>query len=427
MLRAVMALTSLPARVTAQVRAAAGGLPATFWFLWTGTLVNRLGSFVTPLLAIYLTRERGFSAEQAGLVASLQGAGAVLSGPLGGAIADRLGRRAALVLSLWLGSAGMLFLGFSETFLWIHLAAFTLGILGEMYRPVVSTTIADVVRPEDRVRAYGLLFWVVNIGFAIALPLAGWASQAGFRLLFIADAATTFVYGCLVWWRVPESRSPRGPSARSFLPSLRPMLAPLKDKVFRGFGIPTFLGAFIFFQSMVSLSLDLKDRGFTTAQFGLVMSVNGTLIVLLQPFLSTWVSRWRRSAVLAASGLLTGVGFGLHALSVNLTLAALAVAVWTLGEILSGAVSLSVVADLAPPEQRGSYQGAYYMLWGLAGCAAPAVGGWVLDHLGRNVLWGGCLLLGLLVAVWHLAVAQDRRRHMEALRLKFEGVSAHED
>ncbi|SEM64532.1 Predicted arabinose efflux permease, MFS family [Stigmatella aurantiaca] len=427
MLRATMASPTLAARVTAQVRAAAGGLPATFWFLWTGTLVNRLGSFVTPLLAIYLTRERGFSAEQAGLVASLQGAGAVLSGPLGGAIADRLGRRAALVLSLWLGSAGMLFLGFSETFLWIHLAAFTLGVLGEMYRPVVSTTIADVVRPEDRVRAYGLLFWVVNIGFAIALPLAGWASQAGFRLLFIADAATTFVYGCLVWWRVPESGAPRGTSARAFLPSLRPMLAPLKDKVFRGFGIPTFLGAFIFFQCMVSLSLDLKDRGFTTAEFGLVMSVNGTLIVLLQPFVSTWVTRWRRSAVLAASGLLTGVGFGLHALSVNLTLAALAVVVWTLGEILHGAVSLSVVADLAPPEQRGSYQGAYYMLWGLAGCAAPAVGGWVLDHLGRNALWGGCLVLGLIVAGWHLAVAQDRRRHLEALRLRFEGVSAHED
>jgi MFS family permease len=426
MLRAAMALSPLPARLAAQVRAAAGGLPATFWVLWVGTLVNRLGSFVTPLLAIYLTRERGFTAAQAGLVAALHGAGAVLSGPLGGALADRLGRRAALILSLWLGSVGMLLLGFSETVLGVHLAAFTLGILGEMYRPVVSTTIADVVRPEDRVRAYGLLFWVVNIGFAIALPLAGWASQAGFRLLFLADAATTFVYGGLVWWRVPGSRPPAGPS-RSLLPSLGPMLAPLRDPVFRGFGLPTFLGAFIFFQGMVSLSLDLKSRGFSTAEFGLVMSVNGVLIVLLQPFISTWVSRWRRSAVLAASGLLTGVGFGLHALSVNLPLAALAVGVWTLGEILNGAVSLSVVADLAPPEQRGSYQGAYYMLWGLAGCAAPAVGGWVLEHLGRNALWGGCLLLGLLVMGWHLAVAQARRHHMEALRQRFAGVSAHED
>ena len=33
----------------------------TFWYLWSGTLINRLGSFVLIFLAIYLTRERGFS------------------------------------------------------------------------------------------------------------------------------------------------------------------------------------------------------------------------------------------------------------------------------------------------------------------------------------------------------------------------------
>ncbi|MDC0710771.1 MFS transporter [Stigmatella sp. ncwal1] len=426
MLRATMASSSLRTRVVEQVRAAAGGLPATFWFLWVGSLMNRMGSFVTPLLAIYLTRERNFTIEEAGIVASLHGAGAVLSGPLGGAIADRFGRRTALLLGLWLGSAGMLFLGFSEEPLWIRIAAFTLGILGELYRPVVSATIADVVRPEDRARAYSLLYWVVNIGFAIALPLAGWASQAGFRLLFIADAATTFLYGCLVWWRVPETHRPRGPS-RSALPALGPLIAPLRDRAFLGFGLPTLLMACIFFQSAVALSLDLRDRGLSTAEFGWVMAVNGVLIVLLQPFAGPFLSRWRRSAVLAGASLLTGLGFGLHALSSTLALAALAVAVWTLGEILNGAVSLSVVADLAPAELRGSYQGAYHMLWGLAACIAPAVGSWVLEHRGRDTLWIGCLLLGLLSAGWHLTVANARRRHMAALRLTSTSVSANED
>ncbi|RKG92041.1 MFS transporter, partial [Corallococcus sp. CA053C] len=65
-----------------------GGLPRTYWVLWVGTFVNRLGSFVAPFLALYLTRERGFSVEQAGLVVSLNGAGAVLAAPLGGMLAD---------------------------------------------------------------------------------------------------------------------------------------------------------------------------------------------------------------------------------------------------------------------------------------------------------------------------------------------------
>ena len=37
-----------------------------------------------------------------------------------------------------------------------------------MYRPVVSATIADVVSSEARPRAYGLIYWAVNLGASIA-------------------------------------------------------------------------------------------------------------------------------------------------------------------------------------------------------------------------------------------------------------------
>jgi MFS family permease len=67
-----------------------------------------------------------------------------------------------------------------------------------------------------------------------------------------------------------------------------------------------------------------------------------------------------------------------------------------MGEILGATMSPSVVADLAPPHLRGSYQGAFSMGWGLASCLAPALGGWVLGNLGGQALWGGCMLIGLL-------------------------------
>ncbi|MFD0786560.1 MFS transporter, partial [Micromonospora azadirachtae] len=70
-------------------RDTAGGLPARFWYLWTGTLINRLGSFVLVFLAIYLTQERGFSASQAGLVIGLWGVGGAVGTTIGGTLADR--------------------------------------------------------------------------------------------------------------------------------------------------------------------------------------------------------------------------------------------------------------------------------------------------------------------------------------------------
>ncbi|MCY1074023.1 MDR family MFS transporter [Archangium lansingense] len=410
-------------QLRAEFRATAGGLPGTYWYLWTGTLVNRLGAFVVPFLTLYLTRERGFRVEEAGLVVSLHGTGGVLAGLVGGTLADRIGRRKTLVAGLWLGSAAMLSLGFAQATWHICVSAFMLGLLGDLYRPAVSAAIADVVKPADRTRAYGLLYWVVNVGFSIALPLAGLASRFGFLALFVADACTTFLYGLIVWWKVPETRPERAAPAADSTQRL-PSLAPFRDAVFLAFALPILLTSIIFSQNNVTLPLDLTSRGMSLATFGTVLSVNGVLIVLLQPFAGRAIGRIRRATSLAWASGLTGLGFGMHALGASPGLAVLAVVIWTLGEIAQAPVASAVVADLAPPEQRGTYQGAYYMLWALSAGIAPTLGSWVMGHYGAYTLWGGCLAVGVFAAGWHLAVADARRHRMEALRRTRSDLSA---
>ncbi|MCP3102119.1 MFS transporter [Myxococcus sp. K15C18031901] len=402
------------------LRKMAGGLPRTYWVLWVGTLVNRLGSFVVPFLALYLTRERGFSVEKAGLTVSLYGLGAVIAAPLGGTLADRVGRRLTLAGGLWLGSVGMVCLGFAREPTTIAVAAFSLGVMGEIYRPAVSAAVADVVPPADRPRAFGLLYWVINVGFAVALPLAGFMVRYGYLTLFIADAITTFTYGCCIWLLLPETRPARteaeGASASDRLGAVSAALTPFRDPVFLAFALPIFGVLLIFYQSQVALPLDLGSRGLTEAQFGTVLSINGLLIVALQPFTSQMIRGMRRSHALALAAALTGLGFGMHALSDAVPLAMLAVAVWTLGEMAQAPVAPSVVTDLAPVRLRGSYQGAYHMLWGLASTVAPALGGWVLGRAGTGVLWMGCLALGLVCAGRQLAIAGNRRRSLDARR-----------
>ncbi|WP_306437765.1 MFS transporter, partial [Corallococcus sp. AB049A] len=196
---------------------------------------------------------------------------------------------------MWLGAGAMLFIGFSETPGRIAAAAFLLGILGDLYRPAVSAAVADVVPPRDRARAYGLLYWVINLGFAIALPLAGLLAGMGYRLLFIADAVTTFLYGCCVWAFVPETRPPEARAAHAAHSPLSAVLSPFRDGVYLAFCLPVFALALLFHQSFMSLPVTLTRQGLTPAQYGLVMSVNGVLIVALQPFVVRGVGRVRRS------------------------------------------------------------------------------------------------------------------------------------
>ena len=55
------------------------GLPPTYWLIWIGTLINRLGGFVIPFLTLYLTAQREIPVSQAALMVSLFGAGILVT------------------------------------------------------------------------------------------------------------------------------------------------------------------------------------------------------------------------------------------------------------------------------------------------------------------------------------------------------------
>src|SRR5207248_4249768 len=81
-----------------------GGLPGIFWWLWSGALLSALATFVFPFLALFLTA-RGMSPSTTGFVASLFAGGVIFAGPVGGGLADRIGRRPTLLFGLFTGAA----------------------------------------------------------------------------------------------------------------------------------------------------------------------------------------------------------------------------------------------------------------------------------------------------------------------------------
>ena len=155
------------------LRSATARLPRSFWVLWAGTLVTRIGSFVLPFLALYLTEALHLSLSQAGLVIALYGAGGAVAGPLGGYLADRFGRRVTMVLALGFGGAGMIALGLVHRVEHLAPTVFLVALVSEMYRPAMQAAVADLVAPSDRVRAFGLVYWVINVGFAIGRSIWG--------------------------------------------------------------------------------------------------------------------------------------------------------------------------------------------------------------------------------------------------------------
>ncbi len=388
------------------IKAALGGLPRTFWVLVIATLVDRAGAFILPFLALYLTSQRALSVEDTGVIVACFGAGSMFSGPVGGALADRYGRRLVLVGGTLLSAASMLHLAAARSEAHIAVAVALLGFCASLARPALSAAIADVVPAEDRQRAYGLLHWAVNIGFAIAPSIAGLLAHSGYGLLFILDAATTTLCALLLFFFVPETGAVA--DRRPF--RVRSMIEPLGDGAFFALLVAALLLGIVFQQVGVVLPVDLQARGIEPLRYGLLIALNGLLIALIQPFAPRVVSRFSATHALCVGALLTGAGFALTAFVSSTLGIAVSIAVWTLGELVVSPVGPAVAAAIAPADRRASYQGALQLSWAASALVAPLVGPRVLAAYGSTSVWVSCGGLGVVAAAIYLALGPALRR-----------------
>src|SRR5204862_135859 len=78
------------------------------------------------------------------------GAGSILSQPIGGWLADRVGRRPTMVLGLVATAATLGVLGVSRPIWAIGASAVLVGTAMDLYRPAASAAVADLVPPAGR-------------------------------------------------------------------------------------------------------------------------------------------------------------------------------------------------------------------------------------------------------------------------------------
>ncbi|GAA2707977.1 MDR family MFS transporter [Actinoplanes palleronii] len=401
------------------LRQAAGGLPRQFWFLWTGTLINRVGSFVVLFLSIYLTGERHLTQSQAGLVLGLYGVGGAIGTMTGGVLADRWGRRPTMLVAQFGAAALMLTLGFAHSYTQILVATGVLGMFAEAVRPAFSAMMVDVVPEKDRVRAFSLNYWAINLGFALAAIAAGQAAQADYFLLFAVDAATTLATATITLIFLAETRPARPPVTAGKAPApTGGMLTGLRDRVFVVYLVLNLLTVLVFLQHLSTLPIAMLADGFSAATYGWVIAVNGILIVVGQLFVPRLIEGRRSDRVLAGAALIVGIGFGLVAFAHSAWVYALTVVIWTLGEMLQSPSNAATVAALSPASLRGRYQGLNSLSWSIGSSLAPILGGLTLQGFGPAALWLGCFGLCALAGAGHLLAGPARERRAASQRTK---------
>ena len=367
-------------------------LPRPLWILYAGTFINRFGSFVAVFLVLYLTR-RGYSPAQAGLGVAAFGAGAIPASALSGYLADRIGRRETIIIASALAAAFTMALALVTSLPLLILLAGLAGLANQMFRAPSAALLADLVPEERRMAAVGIMRLAINAGFAAGPAAAGLLADRSFLLLFAADAATSMVFGLIAFVWLPRG-APHMHAPRVRGEGLRSIAA---DRPFMLFMLATTVVASVYSQTATGFPLWVHQNGFSNATYGVLVGLNGAVIVVVELFLIAYLQRFRARPVIVIGYLLISAGFAATVVAHSIPVLALTVLVWTAGEMLSFPASGVRVANASPRHLRGRYQGAWGLAWAIGWTVGPSLGSFVYQ-LNTTVFWLGCGVLGVMAA-----------------------------
>ncbi|MFC6591064.1 MFS transporter [Deinococcus lacus] len=229
----------------------------------------------------------------------------LISEPVGGALTDRYGPGPAMRLSLVGGGITVLLLASAQTFWQAFGGVLLFSLFQSLYKPSASTAVAGLTFGAQRTRAYNLLYWAMNVGASVAPALGGWLAGLSFRLVFYLDAATMFLYALLLSLKFPNVRPPRGSAEERgrFLP---------RDRLLWQFCAATLLYS-LTYQGYKLLALVFAESGYSAAQYGQVLAVNGVLVVVLGLPLGHLIARSNHPRWQPLGAALLGLGFLGHA------------------------------------------------------------------------------------------------------------------
>lgn len=400
----------------------ASSLPASVWVVLAGMFINRFGTFVIPFLGLHL-RKSGYSKAEAGMALAFYGAGHFASSIMGGYMADALGRRRSILVSMALGAIAIWTLSSVNHITLISMCAFMAGLTAEMYRPSASALITDEVPEEQRVTVFAMLRFCINLGWCLGPATGGWLASHSFIWLFRLDAITCVAFGLLAWKWLPQSEKihvamngiadiPRG-----LVDQFR---ITMRHSGFRRLIVANVLVAFCFIQWISTLGIAMEQAGLPASYYGIVLGLNGVMIVLMEIPLSTWTRKHNPAHMVSCGYALIGMSACLLALPKSMPLFLIGMAIFTIGEMISLPVCMAYVSNMCEPSQRGRFMGMNGVSWSFSFAVGPSIGILMCNQF-PNGFWVAVGILGLMSG--YILVAPQAKREGEKARVSKCGAT----
>jgi len=350
-----------------------------------------------------------------GLALTLSTSASALFQMIGGILADSLGRRRTILLSAGVRIftlSGLTIISIVGSSVGAFLALYiSTEALNGLFHTATSAMVADLVEPRKRVEAYGIYHISINVAFTLGALVGGF--PIAFTLLFVFWLLCMIADVMIV---VPYLKESRVGSGSRF--SLRSLVAGVNDRHLLAFGLVTLGAGLVANQMGPTLILYATGSlGVTRDQLGILYTLNGALVVLLQYPISRLLLRYSYSKTLAVASALRAAGFLMIAGLSGFSLLQVVIVALTLGEILQTPAGVSYAAVLATETNRGEYLGFYNWMWSSGMALSPIVGSYFLSILAPGAFraWYVIFLIGVACSVVYVWLGNVTRKRLPRL------------
>ena len=298
-----------------------------------------------------------------------------LFSPVQGELSDRFGRRPVLLIALLGLSVDYLIHAYAQTLWLLILGRILAGICGASHS-VATAYIADISKPENKAKNFGLIGAAFGLGFIIGPAIGGIFGEINVRLPFFLAAGLAFANFIFGFFFVPESLSKenrRSPSLRKMLPGVSLV----------GLGKFSGIGALVFAFFLANIAgqalpatwsfFTIEQYGWNEAQVGYSLSFVGLLVAIVQGgLIGKVVKKFGEKRTIMFGFVLWSCGMFLFATAIKPWMLYAFLIPYVLGGV-AGPTLQGLVSNQVSDKEQGILQGSLTSLTSITTIIGPAI------------------------------------------------------
>lgn len=351
-----------------------------------------------PFMAIYLSREYQLPVDDIGIAMSIALTTGIFFSLGFGMLADKFEKKRYMLLSIITFIFGFAAIPMVHSTVLVVIFFSVINCSYLVFSTVLKAYFSETLSISAKPKIFSLNYTFINMGWTVGPPIGTLLLMYGTQLPFWLATISASVPLFMIQLFVQRSKAINTGEENSVKWDPKIML---KDRALSWFVLSTFFGTLTFgsFASCISqYILVVYDAKLAESVIAVVLPVNAAIVVSLQYIVGKHVTadRLRKLMTLGTLFFMTGL-LGFMFAGDNLIFWALAIAVFTFGELIYAPGEYMMIDNIAPLGMKASYFSAQSLGW-LGAALNPLASGFILTSFPPISLFA--ILMAVSALAW---------------------------